>query len=373
MANYNPPTEDITSFNTSLFNQPEVILSQAEADLLYLSKVSSTISTAGLTTFNNGVSVGGNITGSSLIQSNTTSASTNSIYNNLFTGSTLTIGTAGSPNTINGATTLNTDVNTSLFLKSGSDFTELNQTGSVFTFANKTNSGSMSMFCKTAGGFNQGMTLTASSLEFNPNTFLKCRQLKSSVSTGAHTLFDDMTTGGTLTIGGTSSTNSIQGNTTFPQNALFSSRLNFNASSYSFPFSSNTSLGYYLKTTGTGTGVTSATPKSIVTTASIPVGVWRIDFSVQNVVGASGAGTITQSQSYLSTSLDGNVGTAVSFTGSIIRSHVSEVYGNNDVQVIHSSITYNQSTAGVLYLNIVRTYTTGTYTFTGEIGLTRLA
>jgi len=26
-----------------------------------------------------------------------------------------------------------------------------------------------------------------------------------------------------------------------------------------------------------------------------------------------------------------------------------------------------------LYLNIVRTYTTGTYTFTGEIGLTRLA
>jgi hypothetical protein len=107
MANYNPPTEDITVFNTSLFNQPEVILSQAEADLLYLSKVSSTISTAGLTTFNNGVSVGGNITGSSLIQSNTTSASTNSIYNNLFTGSTLAIGTSNSSNTINGFSTFN--------------------------------------------------------------------------------------------------------------------------------------------------------------------------------------------------------------------------------------------------------------------------
>ena len=39
MSVYNPPIEDITSFNTLLFNQPEVILSQAEADLLYLSKI----------------------------------------------------------------------------------------------------------------------------------------------------------------------------------------------------------------------------------------------------------------------------------------------------------------------------------------------
>ena len=69
MANYNPPTENISDFNTSLFNQPEVILSQAEADLLYLSKVSTTISTAGSTTFNNGVNVGGTLNTTGLITS----------------------------------------------------------------------------------------------------------------------------------------------------------------------------------------------------------------------------------------------------------------------------------------------------------------
>ena len=61
MANYNAPTEDITEFNTSLFNQPEVILSQAEADLLYLSKSKNYFSTASLTTFNGQVNVGGTL------------------------------------------------------------------------------------------------------------------------------------------------------------------------------------------------------------------------------------------------------------------------------------------------------------------------
>jgi len=47
MSAYSAPTEDITEFNTSLFNQPEETLSQAEADKLYLSKTKSDISTAG--------------------------------------------------------------------------------------------------------------------------------------------------------------------------------------------------------------------------------------------------------------------------------------------------------------------------------------
>ena len=118
---------------------------------------------------------------------------------------------------------------------------------------------------------------------------------------------------------------------------------------------------------------TSATPKTILTTSSIPIGVWRIDFSVQLVVGATGAGTITQSQSYISPTTDGNIGTAVNFTGSILRSHVSEVYSNNDIQLITSSFTYQQSTAGVLRLNIVRSFATGTYSFTGKVAITRIA
>jgi hypothetical protein len=148
-------------------------------------------------------------------------------------------------------------------------------------------------------------------------------------------------------------------------------RLQFTASSYS-TFTSQ-QLGYYLKTTGTSTAVTTATPKSIVTisSANIPVGVWRIDFSVQNTV--SVAGTITSAQTFISTTLDGGNGTAVAFTGSLIRSHVSEVYGIGDIQTLTGSITYRQTTAINIYLNIQRNFTTGTYAFVGEVGITRIA
>jgi hypothetical protein len=374
MASYNGPTENIPSFNTLLFNQPEVVLTQAEADLLYLSKVSTDISTAGSTTFNGQVSVGGNITGSSLIQSNTTSASTNSLYTNLFTGSTLTMGTANSPNTINGSTTFN---NT------------LTMTGGQTILSNAINgngnTGSKSFYTLLTGTLNIGQATTTLINIKGPTTFdlnttitdgasFFTRLIKSgATSSTGHTLFDNMTSGGALTIGGAASTTALRGDTTFNQNAICNNRLNWGSTAYSFPFASSQSLGYYLKATGTGTTITSATPTSILTTASIPIGVWRIDFSVINVVGATGAGTITQAQSYVSTTNNGAVATAVDFTGSVIRSHTSEVYGNNDVQEINGSFTYQQSTAGVLYLNIVRSFSTGTYSFTGEVAITRLA
>ena len=200
------------------------------------------------------------------------------------------------------------------------------------------------------------------------------RLISSSNTTSAtHQIFTNMVSPAVLTIGGATSINAIRGDTTFNQNAICNNRLNWGSTLYSFPFASNQSLGYYLKTTGTGTTLTTGITKSILTTASIPIGVWRIDWSVQNVVGASGAGTITQSQSFVSTTLDGNNTTVVPFTGSIVRSHVAEVYGNNDIQLITSSFTYQQSTAGVLYLNAFRVFSTGTYSFTGEVAITRLA
>ena len=61
MSAYNPPIEDITEFNTSLFNQPEDTLSQAEANRLYLSKTSNDTSSASLTTFNGAVTINGNV------------------------------------------------------------------------------------------------------------------------------------------------------------------------------------------------------------------------------------------------------------------------------------------------------------------------
>ena len=140
---------------------------------------------------------------------------------------------------------------------------------------------------------------------------------------------------------------------------------------YSFPFALAQHQGYYLKTTGTAQSIVSATPKTILTTPSIAIGVWRIDFSVINTV--TTGGTITQSQNFVSNTNNGAIATAVDFTGSVLRTHVSEVYATNDVQEIASSFTYNQSTAGVLYLNIVRSFATGVYSFVGELSITRLA
>ena len=377
MANYNPPTEDITSFNTLLFNQPEVQLSQAEADLLYLSKVSTDISTAGSTTFDGQVSVGGNL----VVSGSTTN----------------TLATSGISS--------NYTSNAGPITASQHSFIAYNNTNLPRT----------------------SLQISYSAVQIDNLALFNARQIKSTTpsSAGTHSLFDNMGSGGTLTIGGTTSTNTIQGQTTFSQlltasnnintnsingilntgtknlytgltgtlnigqatttlinvkgvttfdlDTTFTSRLNMNASSYSFPFASSLSLGYYLKATGTGTTVVSATPTTILTTASIPIGVWRIDFSVINTVDAAGAGTITSAQSYVSTTNNGAVSTAVDFTGSVIRSHVSEVYGNNDVQEINGSFTYQQSTAGALYLNIVRSFSTGTYLFTGEVAITRIA
>jgi hypothetical protein len=378
MSAYPAPTEDITEFNTSLFNQSEESLSQAEADLLYLSKTQNDISTASLTTFNGAVSVGGNITGSSLIQSNTTSISTNKLFDNLFTGSTLSIGTSSSTNTINGLTNFNNTIS----LLSGSSL-------QVNTINGTINTGTKNLYNLLTGTLNIGQATTTLINVKGPTTFdvdttfsqnatigtnagsnnLSIRgeqrfydtaspysNYAKISTTGAITnyespnvassshVFKCYNSGGTLT----SALFDVTSTSNISRQALtLTNRLNYsNASPYVFANFTNTNLGYYLKETGTGTSVTSATPATILTTASIPIGVWRIDFSVQNVVGAAGAGTITSAQSFVSNTLNGNVGTAVAFTGSVVRSHISEVYGNNDVQVITSSFTYQQSTAG---------------------------
>jgi hypothetical protein len=407
MSAYSAPTEDITEFNTSLFNQPEETLSQAEADKLYLSKTKNDTSTATLTTFNGEVSVGGTLTGSSLIQSNTTSATTNKLFDNLFSGSTLAIGTLSSTNSIYGTTTFSNAVSVGQTLQSN------NINGTI-------NTGIKNLFSLLTGTLNIGQATTSLINLKGPTTFDLNTTFSQNVTIGTDGVANDLSIKGELrcydtaspytsyakisTITTTSPTIpsvtyespniassyhifkayssaglltgslfEINSTSVLSRAALIlTNRLNFSTSTpYSFPFTSNTSLGYYLKATGTGTAVTSATPKTILTTATIPIGVWRIDFSVQNTITAGGI--ITQEQNYVSNILDGAIATAVPFTGSINRAHVNEVYATNDVQVITSSFTYNQSTAGVLYLNIVRTFGSGTYSFIGEIAVTRLA
>ena len=141
-------------------------------------------------------------------------------------------------------------------------------------------------------------------------------------------------------------------------------------STYSFPFALAQHQGYYLQNIGTGyTGVPSNTATNILYTSSIPIGVWRVDFSVKNTI--TTGGTITASQSYIATSAAPT--TPLAFTGALIKSHISENYATGDIQVITSSFTMNVSTAGTFSLTILRTFSTGAYTFTGEVAVTRIA
>ena len=345
MANYNPPTEDITSFNTLLFNQPEVILSQAEADLLYLSKVSSTISTAGSTSFSNAVSVGGNFS-TTAIKSSTT-AGANVLFDNMIASGALTIGGTASTNSIRGNTTLpqnviiGTDGGTNDLSIKGEQ--RLYDTASPYT-----------SYAKIS---NLLATAVPSVVYESPNVASSSHVFKcyNSLNTLTSALFDI-----------TSTTNISR------QTLTLVNRLNFSsATTYSFPFASNTSLGYVLKNTGSSI----ATPTFVSATAttmstiSLPIGVWRVDFAVQTTVNTSG--TITAAQSYIATSAAPT--TQLLLTGSLVRSHVSEVYTAGDVQVIASSFTLSVSTTANYVLTILRTFATGAYTFTGEISITRLA
>lgn len=310
MANYNPPTEDITSFNTSLFNPPEVILTQPEADLLYLSKKNSDTSTAGNTTFTGTI---------------------NSTIINTVNSTTTSVGTAVS------AQVRSVNIGTGNIL--GND--------NVVVGNGLTCGGS---FCVAIG--------RASTTSYQTQ----------STAIGANTSvpYDNSTAIGYGAIA-TASNQVVLGRST--ETVIIPNQIRFSKSSYSFPFASNQIKGYYLATTGSNTSLTTATATTITTTPSIPIGVWRIDYTIQMT--ADTAGTITVSRSVISASA-ASLG-QVAFTGASLRSHVSEVYTAGDIQIINGSFTYNQTTAGVLYLNVLRTFATGTFSCLGGIAATRIA
>jgi hypothetical protein len=470
MTSYAAPIEDITEFNSSLFNQPQIYLTQAQANLLYLSKTNNDTSTATLTTFS------GEILASKISLSGSGGLYTRYIYSTFNTGSheifgamttagTLTIGGTLSTNSIRGVTTFPQRVvvgTTNIYPAIGTANTVIGTTtaganlgatsasnviigsgniGSALTTGSNnvmlgvsselgaTNVNAITIGNGVSGRGNSGVYIGTSVTSLGSgirntligsNTITGGTNPSDSVALGYAAGFNgnnSIAIGNTSRVNGTGADNIVIGTNSeilagttgvngialgnaakvnanisnsvaigagaiasvsntivlgrTTETVIIPNRIQFTPATYSFPFASSQQLGYYLKTTGTATGVTSATPTSIVTTSSIPVGVWRIDFSVQNSITAGG--TITQAQSYISNTLDGNVGTAVSFTGSILRSHVSEVYATSDVQIITSSLTYQQTTAGVMYLNIVRSYATGTYSFTGELSVTRIA
>jgi hypothetical protein len=334
MAAYLPPTEAITSFNTSLFTHDSGTgLSQGLADTLYVKKTNSvTENINGLKTFTNNVE----------------------IFN------------ASLPSLILTAT-------------ASTQYSRIRQNASTLQIQSLSSSGASTDFLFSGVSqlsVSQGFILTQKDVQFQTKLI---KALATETAT-AHTIFDNMIAGATITMGGTASTNSIRGDTTFPQNVIISGtasiggRITLNSASYTFPFSSSLIQGYYAKDTGSATNVTSSTPKTIHTSPTLAVGVWRIDFSVEtlcNVAGGAGQ-TITTSQSYVSTTANSAMTAVVPHTGAKVYSVVSKTYQPNEYDLITSSFTYNQTTAGVLYLNLVRIYT-GDFTFTGEMSYTRIA
>jgi len=326
-ASYNPPTEYITQFNTQLFNQPEDTLSQGEANLLYLRKTGSvTENINGLKTFTNDVE-------------------------------------------INNAT------RPSLILKtSATQYTNIRQNGGALQFQNLSTLGAQASFL-----FSGASVFNISQININTNTNLEfqTRLIKSVDTAEAHTLFDNAT-GGTLTIGGTSTPVSIRGDTSLPQNvtiggtASIGGIITLNASSYSFPLPSTKNLGYYYQETGATYYVSNAfSPETIFNTSiNIPVGIWRIDFTIEET--CVSAGTISAAQSYVSTVSNQPISSAVPYLGAVIRSTVPKVFALNEVDLMISSFTYYQTTAGQVRITVARTFT-GNYGIVAAMAFTRIA
>lgn len=293
MASYNPPTEIITSFNTSLFNQPEVNLTKSDADLLYLSKKNTDTSTSPLTAFNGQINLNG----------------------------TTNIGVSGGASNVNFKNSLVMYDTASPY----SSFSKIYSSGADLVFESPTGTNTSQRFSI----YNAGSVLTTA---FELTAFQNISRL-------------------ILTL---------------------TNRLNFSSSSsYSFPFSS-THLGYYLKQTGSAiTSLVSNTYTSILTTPTqLDKGVWRIDWSVQNTIITGG--TITAEHTLVSTT-SANTNTPVSFTGSQSKNHTSQNYSVGDIQMINGSFTLNLTASTTLYLTISRTFSSGSYSFIGEIGATRIA
>lgn len=123
-------------------------------------------------------------------------------------------------------------VSGTLNLTSGVNTSEIVQSGTTLTIANKVPSSTMVFTTQTSGGANQGMTLTSTLLALNNFVVLNARNIRSTSAGSSHNFFDDLIINGTLTIGGTASTNGIRGNTTFTQDVNLSSRLQIRSTQY---------------------------------------------------------------------------------------------------------------------------------------------
>ena len=275
MASYNPPTDNIAIFNSSLFNDDGDILTQAEADTLYLSKTKTDTSTAPLTTFN------GQLVANGVVDIGSQSNFVNNRWrmkffdiNSPFTNYTQLYMIAGNefvigPNAIGDKVSVyikepsvgaqiqrleishaTTKITNSLEVGTNGVggittrgggriydisfpyeyFLQLYVQGTGMNYIMNNNGaavGTQHVFTAYDTGIINRIAFRIgySNVDIIDGVNLNARLIKSTSTNSAHTLFDNMIAGGTLTIGNSASTNTINGSSNFTSTLLSRSNL----------------------------------------------------------------------------------------------------------------------------------------------------
>jgi len=414
MSSYNAPTEDLPIFNTSLFNQPEDTLSQAEADLLYLSKVNTDTSTAPSTTFNgqvtinNSLDVGVPSTSSGFLNSrfrmriydlSLTIPTTNFTSLYMISGNEFVIGPDAIGDKVSvyikdgtstqikrleiedAGTTITNDINLKqdlfLFDKS-SPFTntlQMSVSGAIATFTvyagTTTSTNYIFQTYNTANTVRNSSTITNGTITIFDGVTFSTRIIRSTLTSSVgHFLFDNMIVGGLLTIGGTASTNLIRGNTTMSEDIIFSKTRNTSTFA-TYNGLTSAYIGYYSEVSVTfGVNINTAVQAQLGAVTSNIIGWFRCDFEVATLCGA--AGSISKSKTFVSDNIISTT-VPVGIAGAKYTNFATQTYAIGETSFENGSFLFLQDgTSKTLALQLIRTFATGTFTYTGSIRIVRM-
>ena len=372
MSASQPPTENLPSFNSSVFKDANTdSFSLSKAQSLFLGRTGTANSVATTTTFSGSIvtsaniSVNGLTVGQSSLAAGTTllgvnagavlnsSGANNTLIGNgtgalITSGSVNTlVGNAVAPNLISGIR--NTGIGPAVFSNltgssnvavgyvAGNNVSTASNTTSIGTFANTGNNANST--CLGSGSTCSGSNATA--IGYNSTA------VANQITLG--------TTGEFVTCKGTTANGSLQ----------LASNLRLQTAYTASPAA--TMLGQQItgSTSGTTfvTGVGTGTAN--ITTIPLPSGgVWSIDYSVELTVNTSGL-TVSIQSLYCSLTSAGTFAQRISNSG-IIRTHSSIVYASGDNPVLSGSFVYYVSTATTVYPVFSITTTAGTGSMTGS-------
>lgn len=419
-AIYQPPIENLSQFNSTVFKPTN--LSQIQASSLYLGRVGNPTSVATSTTFtgsligNNGLNI---TSGTTNLQALTTPAITLNTYplgqnNGSFYFGALQSGTNS---TQYGFPSSNTQGS---YVVSEGAYANCQGAGSTaigcYTNCNTaTYSVAIGYNAQVNSGLNNaiaigssavatlsnqlvlgqaGTTTYSQAIQNNGNLNFMNSTSTNNTITGLNNIIYDNTLGGKAVLynSGVSSTNYEMGLDSYT--LYFNSPANTNfygAGSSSTPMLSITptlisistpiqlqttysapatslQLGYKFNYQSLATALTSTVVSQLIL-VPVPVGVWSVSYSVSCL--ATGAGNITAQNivfSYTSASI-----TALSVISGQIKKHNSETYALNDVYIVSSCFTFQTTSAVNIYLNMVSTFGGGAgVTATGYVSLTRI-